>query len=346
MARRTFQDIKKTKKKVNRALSPDSKIYTTQNNKHEEDKHKRWSSITNHSDLQLEQNASSPRFTIWMIAFISVVALFVSIFSLFDGATVKITPRNENGIIDGVFSAYKNANEGQLQYDTMVLSVKKSKDVPATEERKVQRKASGDIIVYNTYSSRSQRLIKNTRFMTLKGRIYRIKESIVVPGTTVVGGKKVPGSVEAKIYADEPGKEYNIGLSDFKIPGFKGGPRYDGFYARSKTKIENGFTGTMKFPTDEKIAEAKQEIKQEIRKQLLEDVKAQKPKGYVLYNDGIYISFIDNSAKLPESTGGKITITESGVLRGIIFDKFKMASFIASKASASYDKKIKCMCLI
>ena len=34
-------------------------------------------------------------------------------------------------------------------------------------------------------------------------------------------GKNIPGSVDVKVYANEPGEKYNIGLSDFTIPVLK-----------------------------------------------------------------------------------------------------------------------------
>ena len=53
----------------------------------------------------------------------------------------------------------------------------------------MERKASGQIIVYNAYNDNNQKLIKNTRFETPDGKIYRIQASIIVPGTKVEEGK-------------------------------------------------------------------------------------------------------------------------------------------------------------
>ena len=61
--------------------------------------------------------------------------------------------------------------------------------VEATAEKEVSQKASGKIIIYNNYSTVSQRLINNTRFEANSGKIYRINSSIVVPGYKKVDGK-------------------------------------------------------------------------------------------------------------------------------------------------------------
>ena len=84
-------------------------------------------------------------------------------------------------------------------------------------------RATGVIVVYNAYSAAPQRLIKNTRFATEDGKIFRAKDSIVVPGTTIENGKIIPGSVEAIVVADEPGEAYN-----FQTPEFRSGLHYSG----------------------------------------------------------------------------------------------------------------------
>ena len=77
-----------------------------------------------------------------------------------------------------------------------------------------------------------------------------------MPGESLVSGKTVPGSTETAVSADEAGKEYNIGKTDFTIPGFKGDARYSKFYARSKTDMEGGFIGTIYSLSDEDEASA------------------------------------------------------------------------------------------
>ena len=78
--------------------------------------------------------------------------------------------------------------------------------MPTTGEEAVEVKASGKIMVYNNFSSEPQRLIIRTRFETKEGLIYRIPESIVVPGKTVKMGWETPGSKEIGVFADEPGR--------------------------------------------------------------------------------------------------------------------------------------------
>jgi len=188
------------------------------------------------------------KFGIRLIAGVAVLVLLIAAVFVFSGATVTIEPRQKNIKVD-IEAVAKNS--GELAYETIAVGGVKTVYLQATGESKVEKKASGTIIVYNNYSSAPQRLIKNTRFETPTGLVYRIDKSIIVPGTRVESGKIIPGSVETTVFADLPGPNYNIGLNDFTVPGFKGTPRYEGFYARSKTTMAGGFIGNV--PTAPKI---------------------------------------------------------------------------------------------
>ena len=198
----------------------------------------------------------------------------------------------------------------------------------------MERRASGSVIVYNDYNKESQRLIKNTRFETLDGKIYRIRESVIVPGQKVIDGATVPGQAEVLVYADEPGAEYNKGLSDFTIPGFKGTARYGKFYARSKTDLQGGFSGTTKTIGAEELAKVREELQNEAKNKLLASAQAQKPENFVLFPDAVFVLFPG-----AESSLGKVkenenaVVSEEAVLYAPIFDKEKFSEFLTEKLS-------------
>jgi hypothetical protein len=99
----------------------------------------------------------------------------------------------------------------------------------ATEDRY----ASALMIVYNEYSTTPQRLIKNTRFESSSGLVFRIAETVEIPGYTVSDTSMVPGTVSVRVYADEPDPIYLIGPGDFTIPGFEGLPQEGKLYGRT-----------------------------------------------------------------------------------------------------------------
>lgn len=160
------------------------------------------------------------------------------------------------------------------------LKKEKSQQFQATGRKKVEKKAQGTIKIYNAYSSKPQTLVRTTRFVSEGGKLFRIPKTVVVPPAKVENGKITPTYVEAKVYADEPGAEYNIGPSRFTIPGFKGSPKYDGFYAVSEEPMTGGKAGEVSYVTEEdkenavnKLKEGLlQEAKAELQKQIAKDL--------------------------------------------------------------------------
>lgn len=267
---------------------------------------------------------------VWIIAALSVIALLFVVISLFVGATVKVVPQTEEVLFNNaiILTASRDAeSKNTVPFEIMTVGKEKGKEVPATTEVDAQVKASGTVIVYNNYSAESQRLVKNTRFETPGGLIYRVTESVVVPGKTTRDGKVTAGSVEAAVYADEPGEKYNIGLTDFTLPGFKGSPQYNGFYARSKTPMTGGFVGKVKEVQQGTLSETKEEIEAALMSELLTEAKNQLPEDYILYDGGVYYSFED----LPQGAGSATTaeIREKGILYGAIFKRNDLINYLA-----------------
>lgn len=221
-----------------------------------------------------------------------------------------------------------------MPYEVVKISKDIGAPVTATGEENVSTKGSGTIIVYNTFSSASQRLIKNTRFETPEGLIYRINDSIVVPGQTTAGGKKVPGSIEVVVYADEAGDRYNIGLKDFTIPGFKGDPRFTAMYARSKTAMTGGFVGVMKKVAQADLGTAKSTLDSQLKEALSKEVSAQIPADYVVFPDAMLFAF----ENLPQSNpqGSTVQVNERGTLTALMFNKNKLAQYVASAVSSEF----------
>ncbi|TSD02720.1 MAG: hypothetical protein Athens071416_533 [Parcubacteria group bacterium Athens0714_16] len=276
--------------------------------------------------IRREKRASS--FGLWFIGIIVIVFLFFLFSILFSGAKVLVYPKTATISLDETISAVKNLDDkNTLQYEVMVINKDGSKSIKATGEEYVEENASGTITIFNNFDSKDQRLIKNTRFESSGGLIYRIKNSVVVPGVKKVGDKSVPGSVDAKVYADEPGEKYNVGLSDFTIPGFKGDPRFDKFYGRSKTPIAGGLVGNVKIvPEADKLA-AIEQIHSEIKTEILNDARLQIPSDFMLFDDLVNISF----ESLPNSNvdGDTVLISEKATLSGAIINKKELAKFIA-----------------
>ncbi len=87
-------------------------------------------------------------------------------------------------------------------------------------------------------------MVATTRLIsTSTGKLFRTTQAITVPGAKTENGQIVPSSIDVEVAADAGGAEYNIGPSDFSIPGFAGSPKYEKFYGKSKEAMSGGSSG-------------------------------------------------------------------------------------------------------
>jgi hypothetical protein len=243
---------------------------------------------------------------------------------VFDSATVTVTPKYQDIDVNKPVTFVKEgiSLEG-VPFVVATSSMTKTKTLPLSESKAVQAKASGKVIIYNNYSAEPQRLIKNTRFESSAGKIYRINESVVVPGKKGTN----PGSIEVRIYADSYGAEYNSEPTDFTIPGFKGGPMYAGFFARSNGSITGGAAGNISSASLPDINAAKDAIELEMISKIKGDLTAIKKDGYVGLYNAIDVEFTDNEAELLAGSTATYQVTGTGYL--ILADSQALAKNLA-----------------
>ncbi len=268
---------------------------------------------------------------IWVGGALSgVVGLAIIISTVFHGASVTVSPKVVAANVGGDYTAKKSAAKGELAFDNVSLKQTGTEIVKATGEKVVNKAATGAIVIYNNYGATSQRLIKNTRFETPEGLIYRISDSVTVPGKS----GSTPGSIEAVVTADEVGEKYNAGLKDFTIPGFKGDPRYGSFYARSKTPLSGGFSGKRKVIADADRKKAEENIKSKLKTTLIEEVKKQIAPDRLFFDKSYSVDFVS----LPEETtaGSDVVIKMEGVISAAVFDKNAFSSYLAGEVVKGY----------
>lgn len=268
---------------------------------------------------------------------LAVVVALVGLSLLFSGARIVVKPLFKDVSVDGTFTAYR-AGEGNGQFEYQIMKQEKalSATVPALGETHAEEFASGSIIIFNEYSTAPQRLVKNTRFETNEGLIYRIADSVTVPGERTEGGKTIPGSVEVKVYADVSGGTYNIGLTDFTIPGFKGDPRYEDFYARSKTPMTGGFVGVRPAVEEETLKKATAELETKLREALLEEARAQKPDSFYFFENLIEVEI---EPAVVTSSGDDAQVSVAGTIYTVLFGEDAFAALLASELVPGYDSE-------
>jgi hypothetical protein len=273
---------------------------------------------------------------------VTAVALILVAYNyLAYGATVTLSLKNEEIALNGTSFTAGSKDAGGIPFQVMTVSKEEYAALVPTGEKEMNTKATGKITVYNEFGPQSQILIKNTRFQTSDGKIFRIGQQIVVPGTKTVSGKQIPGSIEVSVAADESGSGYNIGPANFTIPGFKGTPRYEKFYAKSTEQMSGGAEGKVKIVSDADVRAARENLTKTLREKLLYDAQAKLPENMVLFPDAVFYTFTDVLDNSVLATEKDVKFTLKGTLQAVLFDADIFGNKIArERFVVSQDEKI------
>lgn len=286
-----------------------------------------------------EEISNKSRKAIWILAVVFCLFAVFLLSSLFSTAEIKIYPKEDTIQLDNSYTISKDPTTSFVPLEIIQVEKTMSKIVEPDSEGEVRMKATGKAFIYNEYSTSKQRLIVNTRLETPEGLIYRIKQSVDVPGFKMEGNKKIPGKIEVEIIADEAGEKFNMKVSDLKgdftIPGLKDSKsKYEGFYGRLSSDITGGYVGLLKKISDEKKEVNKKELRDAISIGLIKEFSSNIPEGYIYFKDIKVIEF-------DETISGKVSLenelSEKGILKVMVFDEKKIAYYIASKSIEGFD---------
>lgn len=219
------------------------------------------------------------------------------------------------------------------------LSVAKnnlSMSFPATGKSTVALKASGTLVVYNAYNPQAQVLVATTRFESPDGKIFRLAQRTIIPGAKVVDSQIMPSSVEVKVMADEAGADYNVVPSQgWRIPGFKGTPRYDKFYAEAKSSMTGGASGDQIIPTPEDIQNAKTKIESALADSLKSQTLILSSQNFKLLDNASAFNVASEIISSQVDKDNNFSIFAAGELRQLVFDEKMLQDAIVKSLSTS-----------
>ncbi len=255
---------------------------------------------------------------------------------LMGGAEVTVYPKFKDVSVQASYTGKKTPAAGELGYELLTLEATGERQVKASGSEKVSERAEGSIFIYNTDQKGTQRLIKNTRFESPDGLIYRIKESVEVPAATKdTKGSLVPGVITAEVFADGTGEQYNISPARFTVPGLKDTPQFATVYGESTIAMAGGFEGERYMIDEAELETKKQELHLELRNGLLERLKTERPAGFILFDNAVTFTFVTEPAT---SYGDALaTIKEKAYLHVPIFKETEFASYLADSTIAGYE---------
>jgi len=328
MVRKTIRDIHITKKPVHTDIA--SEVPATPRTKSVQKKPVQPTEYTN----SYHEHHSVGNMT-WLWITLALVIVGLVVWTIFGKAKIIITP--DTATTEGAVTvlAYQDAPAGSLEYETMTLEDKLSKSIPAGDATFVEEKASGTIIVYNETTT-AQRFTEETRFESDSGLIFKLPKG---PGITVPAGKKgAPGSVEAVVYADKAGAEYNIDLVDFVIPGWRESksPKFTTQYARSKTPMTGGFSGTKRIVSEDDKKNTADSLEVVITERLHKEAPAQIPQDFVFFKNLSVVNFAPINA-VDEEKEARVSLEAQGTLYGIILRRDVLSQMLARELVSGYN---------
>ena len=262
-----------------------------------------------------------------VIAIVGILGVSIGALYAFAGARVEITPSSGDASISGEFTA--TAAAGELPFEVVTVDKIAAQKVEAESTETVTDAAQGTITVSNT-SGEAQDFVKNTRFQTPDGLIFKAQTPISIPSGTA----ERPGTVNITVYAESPGDRYNVGPTTFTLPGLVGSDLGKQVTGKSTEAMSGGFSGTR--PSVSQATRDKQypKLEEALKRDVEEAVKAQVPQGYVLLPGATFVSFSPQPDT--SSAAGSVEVRLKGTATAVIFPEDALAQAIAYKSLGVY----------
>ena len=159
--------------------------------------------------------------------------------------------------------ALLNEETSTIPANVYTIEKEMSKDVATTGTKEVGEKAKGTITLTNETGT-DQPLAATTRFVSSGGLVFRSTAVVTVPKAYLdPGGNKINGTTSVSVVADASGEKYNIGPSNFSIPGLAAAIQ-NKVYGRSGAAMSGGSTRLIKIVSEADAKKAETELMAEL----------------------------------------------------------------------------------
>ena len=159
--------------------------------------------------------------------FVTIILLGVIIFMSSKRVAIVIETRAEPVNVTGVVNV--GDGEGEISGTVTSTVVQFSKTFEPSGTDKIEGLATGVATIIND-SQIAQPLVRTTRLLSTDGVLFHIDKYVIVPAN---------GSIEVGVYADKEGGDFDIGPSDFTIPGLNEAKQKE-IYAKSNEAMSGG----------------------------------------------------------------------------------------------------------
>lgn len=253
-------------------------------------------------------------------------------------AKITIVAKNQTfDLKDQKFTASKTKTNS-VPFEIMSVSDSEFKDIVLTNSKEVNDKAKGEIILYNEFSTTSQKIIAGSFVSDENGKTYKTDTTVLIPGYTVDKTKNItPGQISVGITAFLPGDAYNGNPKSFSLNSFKSSvDKFKKIYGKVKTPLTGGVTGLVYILSDQEKGTATASLNN-LKEKLLRKLIAQVPDGYILYQDGmVFTSETDNNI-FSKSPSAKLET--KGSLSAVILKQSELSDAVVNRLLPDISKK-------
>jgi hypothetical protein len=289
-------------------------------------------------DSSAIQRSSAPkkvrpsiRMGIWIVAGAAFLVATLLLSVAMRDTIVTVVPRTQSITFDETarFTAVlgEESADSSLTYALQTFSIEESVPVQSSGTTRVEDKAQGEITVFNNASAAPYRLIKNTRFETSEGLVYRAESDIVIPGKTA----SAPGQIVARVIADQAGERHNISSGKLSLPGLSGGKDFSNIYAEVRTHISGGFVGDRPIVSDADQAQARSLIRSALEKRIRDDIAKLSTDEVVAFPDLAQVQYTELPRTVSE---GSTRMAERADVAAVLMRRSSLAREIARKIAA------------
>jgi len=268
--------------------------------------------------------------TILFCFFASIlVGIFYLLSTTFFKVNIIIVPKIKSfEVKHQEFNAIKNKNEG-IPFEIMIDEDKEYKDLILTSSTEVSKKAKGEVILYNEYSNKPEKITAGTFLSDENGIAYKTDSTVTIPPYILEKSKKIiPGQVSVKITSFLPGDKYNGSPEYFYIDSFKGTNKHKKIYAKIKYPLEGGIAGLVYFLDDtQKTSILSKTVA--FKEKLLRKLYAQIPEGYILFPDAVKFSYEIESEVVSKTPEARIEIV--GVVSAVLLKEKELSDSLVNK---------------
>ncbi len=246
---------------------------------------------------------------LWIVAALLLIAAVYYAVTWFSSAEIRVKPVEHQLTLSKTRLALKDVKNKLIELDVVSNNTVESKGF-----LNVDKKAEGTVVLYNSYSTAGIKIAAGTKLIAPNTLVYKTVSAITIPGYKMQAGKKVPGSIDVKVQAEQVGDSYNAPFTDFLVLAYKGTDKYEKVYGRSRTKIEGGSKGQVPNVSKEDISRAILEINGKLASssEALVDLKVKNLEpGYIYIPRLVHYTY--NNPRQVASKDGKQVIIENSV---------------------------------